>query len=160
VFLAWSSEAAVEHWILQLGDKLESTVREHLGQALSHVRARGYSVNILSDHMRRVNQTLAELARHPLRAELRAKLVELIASLGNEYELLNAELDQEYDAALIAAPVFGADGSVVFAVTLSGLGKVSGRQVLDTAARLSATTLHLTRQIAGRLPAAMATQAS
>lgn len=153
VFLAWSSDSAVEHWILQLGDRLDPAVREHLGQALAHVRQRGYSVSLQNDRLAQVAHTRTELARHPSDAALRAELIEVVRSLGNDYELLNAEPDEHYDAGLMAAPVFGVDGSVVFAVTLSGLGILTGRQIVDTAARLTSVTLHLTRQINGRLPA-------
>jgi DNA-binding IclR family transcriptional regulator len=152
VFLAWSPPTRIERWLAQLGKNIDTATRTHLASALDHVRRRGYSVNLFSDQLQRVTQTLTELAHHPLQKDLHKQLVELVSSLGSDYELLDADPDKEYDGALVAAPVFGSDGSVVFAVTLSALLGRNGRDIMRTADRLSAVTLHLTRQIGGRVP--------
>jgi DNA-binding IclR family transcriptional regulator len=148
VFLAWSPDAHVERWLQQL----DKPVVDHLLRALEHVRRRGYSINLLNDRSRQISATLTELAREPRRSDLHQQLADIVASLGSGYELLDADPERDYGEALVAAPVFGTDGSVVFAITLAGLAGLRGGGIVQTAERLAAVGLHLTRQIGGQLP--------
>lgn len=152
VFMAWSSRERIEDWLGHLGTGVDSATRDHLDDALTQVRMRGYSVNLFTDRLLRVSHILTELASAPLRTDLHTQLTEVVASLGSGYELLDTDPDKTYEAALIAAPVFGADGSVVFAITVSGLPGPSGRDIVRTAEQLASVTLHLTRQIGGQVP--------
>jgi DNA-binding IclR family transcriptional regulator len=153
VFLAWAPSASVDRWLSRVGNEDGAPeARAHLRNALNQVRRLGYSVNMFNDSLWRISQLLTEIARQPARAELHEEVATLVASLGNGYEILDSDSDRQYDATLIAAPVFGADGSVVFAITLSGVIGLTGSEIVSTAARLTAVTLHVTRQIGGRIP--------
>jgi DNA-binding IclR family transcriptional regulator len=150
VFVAWGSKSERERWLRAAGES--DATRDHLLLALHEVRRRGYSVNLFTDRLFHVSRVLTELASAPLRADLQAQLEGTLAGLGSGYELLDTAPDETYEGALIVAPVFGADGSVVFAITISGLMRLTGRDIVRAADRLGAVTLHLTRQIGGRVP--------
>jgi DNA-binding IclR family transcriptional regulator len=152
VFLAWSAPEQVERWMKQLGNGINKPVRDHLQRALEFVRMRGYSINLIGERSLLISETLTELARHPRRTELHQQLADIVATLGDGYELLDAEPVELYREAMVAAPVFGPDGSVVFAITLTGLVNLRGREIIQTAEQLRAVTLQLTRRISGRLP--------
>jgi DNA-binding IclR family transcriptional regulator len=156
VFVAWSSDRDIERWIGKLGANVKAAPRKHLDQALAHVRRRGYSVNLVKDDVQRLAR---EMAQHPGKESARKDLIALIASLGDDYELLDTDPNKEYAAAIIAVPVFGIDGSVVFALTLSAVVGLTGRTLAGTAEKLMGVGLHLTRQIGGRVPDAFTANA-
>jgi DNA-binding IclR family transcriptional regulator len=151
VFLAWSPRATIEHWITRgLGERARPPDRAHLIEALGHVHDRGYAINLAGRPLIRLNDTLAELARRPRDLDLRRLVAELVDSLGDDYELLEERPDESYDVEMISAPVFAADGSVRFAITLLGLSARSGRDLNRIGEEVATTGLTLTRQIEGR----------
>ncbi len=69
--------------------------------------------------------------------------------------VLDVDPDTSYRVSAIAAPVFGAGGSVVLALTLNGFdGPLGGADVLERANRLVASTRSITKAIQGRQPEA------
>ncbi|MCU1481282.1 MAG: transcriptional regulator, IclR family [Subtercola sp.] len=151
VFVAWGSDDEVDEWFGHL-DKTDASAHDHLRAVLERVRQRGCAINLLSDHLFAVSRLLVELDAAPHRSDLRSKVSSIIRGLEDDYELLDAQPQDNYRGALIAAPVFGPDGSVIYALTLSGLLNATGRQILDAADMLASTTLYITQQVGGRVP--------
>jgi DNA-binding IclR family transcriptional regulator len=151
--LAYSGVDAIRRWLLR-GDQAvtdDSTVA-HLQEALAKVRERGYAVNLRSERLTAYRQALDHLLREPGKESLRQHLHTVIAGLGAEYELLDENPEHRYAAEMIIAPVFGPDGSVVFAITLWGLDECSGAELRRIASRVVDSGLALTRAIGGRVP--------
>jgi DNA-binding IclR family transcriptional regulator len=154
VFLAWSSAGTVDRWIARgLGERHEHLDRAHLLDALDQVAARGYAVNLSTPAIDRLKDTLSELTRHPRDQDLRARLPELVCALGDDYELLDEQPDRRYDVEMVSAPVFAADGSVTFAITMTGLAHRTGQEITQVAEQVAGAGLFVTRQIGGRMPA-------
>jgi DNA-binding IclR family transcriptional regulator len=151
VFLAWSPHAAVEGWINRgLGERAEPPDRAHLIDALGHVHDRGYAINLDGGPLTRLRETLAELTCMPHDPVLRRLVTELVCSVGDDYELLEEQPDESYDVEVISAPVFAADGSVTFAITLTGLSARTGRELNRIGEEVATAGLMLTRLIDGR----------
>ncbi|HVW43883.1 MAG TPA: helix-turn-helix domain-containing protein [Amycolatopsis sp.] len=161
VFLAWSEPAAIERWVTRgLGESLRQSERSRLLDALRHVHARGYAVNLASTELDQVRVILAALAQRPRDGELRARLAAAVRSLGDDYELVDEKPDLRYPIELISAPVFGPSGEVVFAITANGLTEVTGHELRRIGDEIAAAGRMVTRRIggvtrdAGRIPRA------
>lgn len=152
VFLAWSPPREVESWLQRLGADMTAEARAHLLDALSVVRARGYSVSVETPARTRLGAALARLADRPRDARLRAEVADLVAGLGRDYELLRPRARTTYVPASIAAPVFDSGGGVALALTVNGLPAMPGSDVLTHAERLVAAVRLITRQTGGRVP--------
>jgi DNA-binding IclR family transcriptional regulator len=153
VFLAWSSGEAIDNWLdRQLGGGESRKARAHIEASLRSVRERGYAVSLRSRTLDGISDLMAELAEHPASDELRFRLAELIGDLGDDYELLDESPDARHEVAQIIAPVFGPDGSVVFALSLIGLDRLHAQQILDFAHDVRAASTALTREIGGAVP--------
>jgi len=164
IWLAYGGPDAVQRWLRRAahsdgpdGAELPAETDERtvvrLHEALEKVRERGYAVNLRSEQLRAFRDAITLLVRRPSNVSLQQRLQEVTAGLGSGYELLAENPATTYEAEMIIAPVFGPDGSVVFAITLSGLAPRTGAEIAQIAARLVETGLSLTRAIGGRAPA-------
>ena len=153
VFMAWADPDDVEEWLARTPEGAAEAVAR-CRSALELVRARGFSVTAGSDTQRMLADRTFRLTDDPGRAELRDDVAELIATLAREdYPVVDLDQDDLFDVGMVAAPVFGPDGTVLAAITLTGLpsgmpaGAVvaAGRKVRDCAAVAS-------RQAGGRPP--------
>jgi DNA-binding IclR family transcriptional regulator len=151
VFMAWASTAEIDAWLQRgTGDEIP---RYHL--ALLAVRQRGYAVGLEADPRAALGRALAQLAGVARPARVRGVVEQLIDELGHD-EYILTELDQAatYMVNHLVAPVFGADGGVVLALSLFGFGRsLSGEDVEDYGQRLLQATAAVTKSIHGREPA-------
>jgi DNA-binding IclR family transcriptional regulator len=143
VFVAWSPEENVEHWLSPLGSSAGKTATERHRKSLASVAARGYSVGLEGG------------GRASRSAEGRTlTLQESIQGLKTEeYAPLALDGATTYRANHIGAPVFGPDGEVAIAMFLIGFpGRISGAEVDRIADRLTSAAARVTKTIHGRRP--------
>jgi flavin reductase (DIM6/NTAB) family NADH-FMN oxidoreductase RutF/DNA-binding IclR family transcriptional regulator len=115
VFAAWGSPEEQQEW-LRCASEPDRTQHQ---AALELVRARGYSLGLLSSAQRKFASTLEAMAQAPS-ATWHTSLLGLIPHLSYDPPQLTA--DTLSLVRQIAAPVFGPDGSVALALTLFGYG--------------------------------------
>ena len=143
VFVAWSPEEDVEHWLSLLGSAAGLKELERHRKSLASVAARGYSVGLEGG------------GRAARSAEGRAlTLQESIRGLRTEeYAPLQLDSGGTYRANHIGAPVFGPEGEVEIALFVIGFpGPITGRDIDRIADKLKAAAERVTKGIHGRLP--------
>lgn len=148
VFLAWEPADAIDRWLRRLGPRSGNAALARYREAVATVRRRGYSLGLEP-----LPVAGARGGRGRRRA-LRDAAVEVVEDHPHdEYILLELEKAASYRLSHIAAPVFGADGSVALALTLMGFRhQLSADQVPEHAAQLRAAALVVTQSIHGRVP--------
>jgi DNA-binding IclR family transcriptional regulator len=155
VWLAYGGPAAIRSWLRRADpDAVDDATVAHLQEALHHVRNRGYAVNLRSEQLQAYGDALDLLQRLPSNVSLQQQVHDVVVGLGAGYELLDEHPDGRYEVGMLIAPVFGPDGSVVLALTLSVMAERTGTQIADIGARLVESGLALTRAIGGRVPSA------
>ena len=153
VFLAFADPREVEEWLARTPEGASEAVAR-CRDALELVRARGYSVTASSDTQRMLGDRTFRLTDDPGRAELRDDVTDLIARLAREdYPVVDLDDDRLYDVGMVAAPVFGADGTVLAAVTATGFpAGLPAAKVLDAGRRVRDAAALASRQSGGRPP--------
>ncbi|MEV0685280.1 hypothetical protein AB0I35_15580 [Nocardia sp. NPDC050378] len=157
VFLAWSSESTVDKWIARLG-RVEPHIRDELRISLEEVRTRGLAVGLHNDPVDEVVGLIHESAEHP--SQIHDRLIEAIPGQMSGYTLRSIDLEARYDVANLAVPVFGPDGSVVFAMTVYGLAGITGSDLVDLSGEMLSSSRIVTREIGGRAPSVPAPSAT
>jgi DNA-binding IclR family transcriptional regulator len=126
VFLAWDSPDAIDGWLHRLDRGLSEVELARYRQAVATVRRRGYSVS---------TRPLDETGDH------------------GESALLELGGAARSELSMIAAPVFGADGSVVLALTLVGMSaELDESAIPGIGSRLVEVTTRLTAAFHGIVP--------
>ena len=142
VFMAWADCDDVEEWLARTPEGSTEAVGR-CRAALELVRSRGYAVTAGSDAQRMLGDRTFRLTDDPGRAELRDDVAELFAELARQdYPVVDLDDRALFDVGMVAAPVFGADGSTIAAISAFGFpaglpaGTVveAGRKVRDCAA--------------------------
>ncbi|MCU1392410.1 MAG: transcriptional regulator, IclR family [Ilumatobacteraceae bacterium] len=152
VFMAWADASRIAHWLDETPAAHAS--RERLDAVLEGVRARGYSVALELDLRRGLGDALDSLADAPVDAGLRGTIDDLVLALNErEYQVSDLDAGRAYDVSMIAAPVFGADGEHVVALTLLGFEPgLTPDQVAEYGVRVRDAGLVVTKQSRGRIP--------
>lgn len=118
IVLAWTGDGAVEAWLDRLGPELTEPEREHHRAAVEAIRRRGYAVGIRVPEL----QDLAEIYRNSdlSTPEGRRDMGRALAALARAEIYLPVVDDGPPEAELnsVAAPVFGPDGALLFALAL------------------------------------------
>jgi len=143
VFVAWSPEEDVEHWLSLLGSSAGRTATERHRKSLASVAARGYSVGLEGG------------GRASRSTEGRTlTLQESIQGLKTEeYAPLQLDAGATYRANHIGAPVFGPEGDVEIALFIIGFpGPITGKDIDRIADKLKAAAERVTKGIHGRSP--------
>jgi DNA-binding IclR family transcriptional regulator len=137
VFLAWAGEDAVHRWLERR--EASDADRHRWRGSLVAVRRRGFCV------------ALDSAARHLLAEAVSAGSAPtgLVTDLDHgEYVLVDLRSDREYAVSVIAAPVFGDDGSVAMALTLFDLpDQLSAARVVELAEALLHSTTTITKEL-------------
>jgi len=143
VFVAWSSQQEIDHWLGRLGPEVRKDALQRHRATVDAVRARGYSVGL---------EGAARGGRSPKGRAL--TLEEGVRSVrSEEYALVELQPGDSYRVNHIGAPVFGPDGAVTTALFIIGFpGRISGAEVARIAERLTAATERITKGIHGRAP--------
>ncbi len=151
--MAWAPAADVEAWLARTPDGSAEAVAR-CRDALELVRRRGYAVTAGSDAQRMLGDRAFRLTDDPGRAELRDDVAELLAALAREdYPVVDLADDQLFDVGMVAAPVFGPEGSVIAAVSAYGFPMGLPAETVMAAGRTVRETAALaTRRANGRPP--------
>lgn len=145
VFVAWSSPAEIDAWLRRLGPSAKKAELARYKQAVEAVRARGYSIGLEADARRELGRAVAE--HDP-------DLEAIVEELGHqEYILLELEHSVSYRLSMVAAPVFGPEGTMVLALSLFGFrAPLDASQLARAGERLLAATRAVTDAMHGREP--------
>jgi DNA-binding IclR family transcriptional regulator len=140
VFVAWSDDAALEHWAGH-----DDPRRARYTDALRAIRERGFAVELRTPSEERLRSHAADAGATPELgvAPDRADVERLVDELADEPEFLATALaaDRSYAVSTIAAPVFWPDGVVRLGVALLGFGpSITGDQIAETGRQLRAAT--------------------
>ena len=154
VFMAWSDPATVEAWLARAG------AVETVGlavEALPAIRSQGFGVMESSPEW----QTLTR-GNGPARGARGADTASpadqraLLRTVAHQPLVVSSLRDDHaYHPADVTAPVFGSDGEVALAVTVSGVangGPVDGADLRALGRRVVAAADALTAAVSGRRP--------
>ncbi|MGM7775780.1 IclR family transcriptional regulator [Arthrobacter sp. KNU-44] len=151
VFLAWSPDADVHKWLGRLGPEGAAQHGPGLAEDLSRVRERGLAIGLRNEPGDAVIELINESAHRLDRdAAIHTELRRAIADQTDSYSLRDIDPGTRYDVANLAAPIFGPDGTVVFAMTLYGINDIPGSDLLDLCSEMLQSGRTVTRAIGGR----------
>lgn len=145
VFVAWSSPTEIDAWLLRLGPGAKKAELARYRHAIETVRARGFSIGLEADARQELGRAVAE--RDP-------DLERIIEELGHqEYILLELERSVSYRLSMVAAPVFGPDGTVIMAIAMFGFrAPLDASELTRAGDRVLIATRAVTDAIHGREP--------
>lgn len=148
VFMAWSPDGEIEAWLQRTGPSASPERIARFRAAVSAVRDRGYSLALEVDARVQIGRALGGRDT----GVDASQLARLVDELGHEeYVLAELEHAASYRLSMIAGPVFGADGSVVLALTLFGFrASLDPAEIRRLAERLVDATRVVTKSIHGR----------
>jgi DNA-binding IclR family transcriptional regulator len=146
VFVAWSTPDQIDAWLRRVGPGTTEAELDRYRQAVAAVRQRGYSLGLDPEARTRLARALPD----------RGAVGQAIEALGHEeYVLLELQHAASYRLSIVGAPVFGADGTVVLALSLFGFpASLTAEEVPRYGNRLLQATDAVSRTIHGRRPAA------
>jgi DNA-binding IclR family transcriptional regulator len=149
-FMAWAEPDRVNEWMSRSAGRLTARLREHYLGMLQETRRLGYVLMTpeVIDLQRLISSLPASAAAQKLQNQLN-KLVSEINSQG----AIEAGSDPSVLANAVISPIFGPDGKVVMALSISGFPPNSNaRDIARYAKRLTAGTRRVTEIIHGRAP--------
>ncbi|MCU1482202.1 MAG: transcriptional regulator, IclR family [Subtercola sp.] len=152
VFLAWSTPAVVSRWIDRIESDNDSPSRSALEHSLHLVRERGFALALDNEHVSAVQKLVDQSARQPRDADVHERLSRLISANADDYMLSEVDPAERYLINNVAAPIFGPQKTVIYALTIHGIGLVSGAECLNIAQHLADVCLTLTRRLGGHAP--------
>lgn len=135
LFLAWARHDAVARWIAPDGESTSVAVRAAHEAALALVRKRGFLVTLDSPAHSVFTREIGETSSSAGQA---SRLSDLIDALDNGlYQPETIEPDHTYPVKVICAPIFDAQGQVLYALNLNfPPGELRGDQLVDIGTRL------------------------
>jgi DNA-binding IclR family transcriptional regulator len=151
IVLAWTDEQAVDAWLDRLEHALADAERDRYRDALAAIRRRGYSVGL------RVPGLLAlrELYENGnlYTPEGRREISRALSALAHdEFLPVGDELPPDAEIGFVGAPVFGPDGSMLFAITVLPGDQHGGRDLPALARAVVRAAGRVTAAIDGRRP--------
>lgn len=162
VFLAWAPATRVDEWLDRI-PTASAADRELHQKSLAAVRTRGYSVGMELEIRNQLGRALVGLTDQPRSADLRAEIDDLLTRLGQEdYSFNNRALstndaqqpnEERYPVSFVAAPVFGATGEVVLALSAIGyVEPLTAMEINHIGALLHRAGARVTDGTRGRTP--------
>jgi DNA-binding IclR family transcriptional regulator len=150
--IAWAGERSVDAWLNRLGAELTDDERDRYRATIAVIRLQGYAVGVRVQRLYELSETYAEAAPHSPAGQ--HQITVAMAAVAHDDDYLRAvdELPADAELSSVAAPVFDADGSMVFVIALMPEDRrvrdveALSRAVLRAAARVTAV-------IDGRRPA-------
>jgi DNA-binding IclR family transcriptional regulator len=144
--VAWSSPAEIDRWLRRLGPSATDDDMDRYRGALEAIRRRGYAMSIEVDARRLLRQAVVDGGDRPV--------AEVLDEVGRQdYLLVDLEPAHAYRISMLAAPVFGADGTVQLALTLFDLpAELDAAEIATFADRLVDAATAVTKAIGGVAP--------
>lgn len=154
VFLAWSTDAEIDQWLARARPALSPEDVEAQRRAIASVRARGYAVALESGARRAFGSVVVAADRA---AEVRADaagLDDLLAQLTQaRYQLDTLDEGMTYEVAMVAAPIFDAQGRVVAAIAANGFPPaIAAGELRRVADEVRGRATIITKRTHGRVP--------
>ncbi len=151
IVLAWATDADVEAWLDRLGPELTDGERERYRAALDRVRGQGYSVALRTQGLFELNELLSNAILHT--SEGWREISRALAALSRDGHLPAADdVPPDAEIATIAAPVFGPDGNMLFALALAPGPEYRARDVEALARAVLRAAGRVMAAIDGRQP--------
>lgn len=153
VFLAWSEDREIQQWLARSPDTSGAALSRYEA-SLELARSRGFAVSAGSDTQRQLGERAYSLADSPSDPELRNDVAELFAVLATEnYPVVDLRANGRFDVGTIAAPVFGADGDVIAAISATGFAPgLDAEAVINAGTKIRDAAAIATRSSRGRFP--------
>ncbi len=153
VFLAWSEDHEIEQWLKRSPDHSSAAISRYQA-SLDLARTRGFAVTASSNTQRLLGERTYSLSDSPSNAELRNDVAELFAVLATEdYPIVDLTANSRFDVSTIAAPVFGADGEVIAAISATGFPPgLDAETVINAGTKIRDAAAIATRSSRGRFP--------
>ena len=144
--LAWRGDQAIEAWLARLGPELTEAERERYRAGLDAIRRRGFFVGLLVPALHDLHDLYA--GGHVYTPEGQRAIGRALAALSHDaYLPANDDLPPDAELSAVSAPVFGPDGTMLFAITFIPDEEhrardipVLSRAVLRAAGRVMAAT--------------------
>ncbi|MEV0685270.1 helix-turn-helix domain-containing protein [Nocardia sp. NPDC050378] len=152
VFIAWANDSVVDEWLGRLSPESVVALRGELLRSLGEVRQRGVAIGLRNEPVEEVIE-LIHRTSSDAGSVTREELGRLIPRQAIDYALHEIGADERYDVANLAAPVFGPDGTVVFAMTLTGVNGIRGADLSDLCDEMRGGARAVAKSIGGRAPA-------
>jgi DNA-binding IclR family transcriptional regulator len=154
IFLAWKSDAEIEAWLDRSGDQLADDERQYYREAVDVDRGRGYTFALRVPGL----ADLAELyaAGDPHTRDGRRMIRQMWGAVAHDRGFLAAggEVPPDAEVSSVAAPVFGPDGTMLFALCLVVFGgQYRGHDIPRIARDVVRAAGRVTRAVDGRQPA-------
>jgi DNA-binding IclR family transcriptional regulator len=137
VFFAWSKPTEIERWIGRMDPAPDAALRQHILNSLEFPRGFGFCMGIRKEHIRNLEHAQS-----------------LILQVDKtDYLIRDLDLEAHYDLAFVCAPVFDAEGGVLFALSIAGfVESVTGEQVLAIGRRVRESCDKITSFLGGAVP--------
>jgi DNA-binding IclR family transcriptional regulator len=152
VFIAWADDKEVKHWLHRLSPAAADRLWPELRASLDEVRQRGVTIGLRSAPVEAVIDLIHQSANE-LDPRVHSELERIIPDQTVNYALHDIDDRMHYDVANLAVPVFGPDGSVVYAITLTDITGISGSALSDLCEEMRSSARAVTKDIGGRAPA-------
>lgn len=128
-FAAWGTPAVLDGWLDRLDSGVDAQERDAWTQVIQRVRQRGHAYGLGHNAHNALWARLIELPDAGVGAD--QEVERIIDTLQAGYEQRDLTPGRTYDVRIIAAPVFGPDGRVVFQLTLYGLPPHCDAETID-----------------------------
>jgi len=142
LLVAWADPATQDRWLDRGVPREDVKERTRHRDALERVRAKGWTITMVSEGFRSIDKRLENLAAEGPTRQPDPHLSQLASSLNGPaaYERDEILPSETYQVRNVSAPVFDSEGKVVLYLTLFGFPvSTRGDRVLDIVARLVET---------------------
>lgn len=165
MYVIWDRDAALESWLRREPALPVRLDRERLRAVVDECRATGYLVESLDPVGQRLHRLMAGVDVHELPAEVRELIGEMASSLGERVYLgrdigcgsgagIGGDTGEGaiHPVNLIAAPAYDADGRQALVLTLYVGASITGAEIGERGAALTAAAEAVTAEMGGRRP--------
>jgi DNA-binding IclR family transcriptional regulator len=137
-FLAWSPEEEIVAWIARAPVPQRDDLAEEWRHMLALTRERGFQVTLRTTNKATVSSMMSEMASRRGKIDYRDEITRYVSSLdGHMFQPEAIQLDELYEIALIASPLFDQTGQVAYNLCLSGFTEpLSGATIIAHSERL------------------------
>jgi DNA-binding IclR family transcriptional regulator len=151
ILMSWQNDDTVEEWLDRLGPELSESERERHRAAVADARRRGYAVALRAS-------SVDDLVETQRRADLytpqgRAALAKALGALAHdEYLVVGDGVPPDARISSIGAPVFGPNGTILFAISLQPGEQHHGDELASLVRAVVGACARVTAAIDGRPP--------
>jgi DNA-binding IclR family transcriptional regulator len=146
VFMAWASDARIEAWVARMAPPGDHEFVERWYRDLALVRERGFQVTLRLPDSIDLATLMTEMATSRKAPEYRDHMIEAIHSMDERIFHPSIDPQENYQVALIAAPIFDQSGAAAFSFCLVGFpDKISGARITTYSEKLIQSCLRVMR---------------